>query len=314
MKLIFYYDINGAGNPYFRFIYNGIFEKFKVKFPEIECVHQQPDYEKLGHCPSCPGGYSHFQVINPDNNKSILMSFWDRGMDLLNKDLGWGEYDIVQYIGGLGMNINSEQIKEQYGIDHTRFQYPLGVPNSYEYVRDNYTPYNPEEKIRKAVFIGAVYGIRAELEKYLKDHPLIDWFDQNAGYHGEKYYDKLKEYRLVISLNGHGELCLRDLEAMGLGIPVIRTLTHTQFYNPIIPNYHYIPAGPACDIACFVYNNTTPEALALEHIKAIEENIDNHQKLINLSKRGRDYFKYYADPAYIINLYFDLIKTNELGI
>jgi len=314
MDLIFYYDLNGAGNPYFRFIYNTIFERFKVKFPHINCIQEQPNYEVLGHCPSCPGGYSHFQIINPLNKKSILMSFWDRGMDLLNKDLGWGEYDIVQYIGGLGMNITSKEIKEQYGINHTRFQYPLGVPNSYEYVRDNYIPYNPEEKIRKAVFIGAVYGIRAELEKYLKDHPLIDWYDQNAGYSRESYYDKIKEYRLAISLNGHGELCLRDLEAMGLGIPPVRTLTHTQFYNPIIPDYHYIASGPACDNACFTYHNIGVKELAEHYINAIENNIDNFDKLINISNRGREYFKMYVNPSYIVDLYFNLIKLDELDI
>jgi hypothetical protein len=313
MNLSFYFDEAGASNPYFKYIYNTLFIKFKEKYPEHNITHNQPDYRNMEHCPSCPGGYSHFQLINTDNNKSIVMSFWDRGMDILNPVLGWDKYDIVQYIGGLGMTLSSEEIKEKYGIHHDRYQYPLGVPNSYDYINEFSIPYNAENKIRKAVFIGSVYGTRTEIISHMDKHPLIEIFSQDKGYTSRLYFEKLKDYRMSMSFNGNGELCLRDLESMGLGIPLVRTGTHTQFSNPIIPDYHYIKTGPACDNACFTYFNSNPKEIAEQFIDAIEKNIDDYDRLNNLSQRGLDYFKAFCNPDYIIDLYFKLIKLDKIN-
>ena len=61
------------------------------------------------------------------------MSFWDRGMDVFFEGLGWEDFEMVQYIGGIGMYLSSEEIYKTYGVYHSPFQYPLGTDNAYEY-------------------------------------------------------------------------------------------------------------------------------------------------------------------------------------
>jgi hypothetical protein len=308
MNLTFLFDWEAAGNPYFKYIYHSIFNNFKELYPQHSVKHSQP----LGYYQSGPGGMSNFQIINDDNNKTIVMSFWDRGMDVFQMGLGWEQYNIVQYIGGLGLNLNSKQIKEIYNINHVPYQYPLGVPKSYDYVDEFRTDYDPTKKIRKAVFIGAVYGIRKKLEVFFKNHPLIDWFDSNAGIGGRDYYEKLKNYRIALSLNGNGEFCLRDLEAMGLRIPVVRSELLTPFYIPLVPDYHYIKASEPCKDACYIYANISVKDLAEQFIHQIEKNIDNFDTLNYIASNGYDYFDNYSRPDYIINLFFKLANFNSL--
>jgi len=314
MDLIVYYDKAAAGNPYFKYIYESLYNRLQSTYPEHNFILEHPDYKQIGNCNSCPGGVSNFQIINPINNKTILMSFWDRGMDALSGALGWEKYNIVQYIGGLGMFKNSQQIKEEYGIEHNNYQYPLGVPNSYNYIDELWTPYNPAKKIRKAVFIGSVYGIRVELEKLFKNHPLIEWIDSSHNYTGREYFNKLKDYRISLSINGNGELALRDFESMGLNIPVFRSEMITQFHHPLIPNIHYKKSTESCDRAWFAYSNIDIKDLANQFIYSIEKNIDNYDELKYIADNGNMYFQNYCKPNYIIELFFKLLKIDELKI
>lgn len=309
MNLTFFFDKGAAGNPYFQYIYNTIFETFSIKFPEHNIKHLQPEsmYQ------SSPGGMSNFQITNDDNDKTILMSFWDRGMDAFMTNIGWEKYKIVQYIGGLGMTLNSQQIKELYNINHYNFQYPLGVPNSYDYIDQIKSEYNPENKKRKAIFIGAMYGTRIPLTEILSKHELFEVLDNSHGYTGLEYFKKINEYRVSLSFNGNGEFCLRDLESMGLGIPCLRSELKTQFYNPLISDYHYIRGGRPCSQAWFTYQDSKIEDVAEEYIQALENIIDDFDKLKNISKNSIQYFDMYCKPDYIIDLFYKLVKIDELN-
>jgi hypothetical protein len=308
MNLTFLFDKNGAGNPYFKDIYNTIFETFSIKIPGHNIKHLQPE----GMYQSAPGGMSNFQIINDDNNKTILMSFWDRGMDAFQSNIGWEKYEIAQYIGGLGMTLNSEKIKETYGIEHHNFQYPLGVPNSYEYIDQVKSEYNPEDKIPKAIFIGAMYGTRIPLTEILSKHPLFEIMNNSSGYQGLEYFKKINEYRVSLSFNGNGEFCLRDLESMGLGIPCLRSELKTEFYNPLIQDYHYIRGGRPCSQAWFTYSDSKIEDVAQEYIESLEKVINDYDTLKKISKNSSGYFNMYCKPSYIIELFYKLINLDAI--
>lgn len=312
MNLKFYFDSNGANNPYFKEIYHGIFNKFKLEYPEYNIHHEQPDYEKIGISWGSPGGMSNFQIINENNNKTILVSFWDRGMELFLPGIGWEKYKVVQYIGGLGMSKTSEEIKKDYNVEHSPYQYPLGVENSYDYADELRTEYNPEKKIRKAIFIGSVYGTRKELYSFLKNHPLIEIYSNEAGYHKKSYFNKLKDYRISLSFNGHGEFSLRDLESMALNIPVVRSKLLTQFYNKLIPDYHYISATEPCEEACYLYRNIKIKDLSDQIVHCIENSIDNFDKLKTIADNGYNYFNSYSRTNYMIDLFFKIVKLDLL--
>ena len=68
-KLIAFFDENGVGNPSFKYIYNGLYDKLKTKY-NIE--HKQSDQKS---CFSCPGGGSNFQVYNSKNKKNHINVF-----------------------------------------------------------------------------------------------------------------------------------------------------------------------------------------------------------------------------------------------
>ena len=312
MNLIFYFDGNGGGNPYFKQIYTSIYDRFKILYPEHSSTHLQPDYEKLEYCPACPGNVSSLLIINQSNQKTILMSFMDRGMDIFTNGLGWNKYKIEQFIGGLGINISPEIMFDRYGIKRIPYQYPLGVPNSYPDIEEVVFPYIPENKIKKAVFIGMLYGTREIICKKLKKHPLFEIFDSDQGYVKKEYYKKMSEYIMSLSFNGNGELCLRDFEIMGINVPLVRSELITQLYNPIFPGTHYLRGSDPCDSAWYVYLNKNINDIIDQFVSTVEANITEYEKLKNISENGNKYFNQYCYPEYIIDLFFKLIDINKI--
>lgn len=311
MELTCLFDKNGVGNPYFKLIYETVFKKLKEHYPSYDFFHEQPNYEN-GHYFSNPGGGSNFQIINKKNNNSILLSFWDRGMDPLKPGLGWEKYNILQYIGGLSMTMSSEEIKEKHSINHIPFQYPLGTHNAYEYIEEHKTDYEYDRRIKKAVFIGAIYQDRKDIVEYIKKHPYVEIIENNRGFTGREYFKEIAKYRLAISFNGNGEFCLRDLECMGLNMPTVRSELKTRFYNDLRPNFHYLRASESCPHAWFTYAGINKKAIADQFIDCIEKNIDDFEMLSFVAKNGRHYFDNYSRPEYICDLFIKLAKIDEL--
>lgn len=305
MNLICYFDERAGGNPAFIQLFKSLYDGLITNYPEHTFTHHpaRPNDDFLPYI-------SNFIIINPDNNRTILMSLWDRGMDVLYDRSIWPKYPIVQYIGGIGMHMNSEQIRQTFGIDHIPYQYPLGVPNAYEYINELKSDYDPQKKLRKAVFMGSLYGMRQRLKEMTAEHPLIDVFGNNDPYHGKEYFKKLNEYKIAISINGNGEICMRDFEAMGMKIPVVRSELITQFYNPLTPGVHYIRATDPVDEA--INMNCDYDKICREFITTVENVIDNDELLQRISERGSQYFRNYCGVDYMTKLYFDIINVKKL--
>ena len=66
----------------------------------------------------------------------------------------------------------------------------------------------------------------------LKDIEHIGSFDN--------YCSDAITYKMGLSLGGKGDLCYRDIEYLGLGIPFIRFKYNSTLSQPLLPNYHYI--------------------------------------------------------------------------
>lgn len=308
LELNILFDWEAAGNPFFFRIYHDIYNTLRFQ-KHLKVQHVQPDYSD-GVCMSCPGGKSNFQIINPKNNKTILMSFWDRGMDVFLLGLGWEDYNIVQYIGGLGMRMSSEEIFHYHGIKHQPFQYPLGVKDA-DLMIDNSLKKEFRRK-PKAVFIGQRYGTREEMMDTFRKTDFIDVFEPVDGFVGQAYFDKLSEYSIVISLNGNGEFCMRDLEGFGLGIPVVRSELMTQFHNKLVPGVHYIKGSEPCADAWHTYPGLSIKEVTDSFISVIDSNLKDPIKLRGIGSMGQIYYRNFANPAYISNLFIDLIDLNEL--
>jgi hypothetical protein len=51
---------------------------------------------------------------------------------------------------------------------------------------------------------------------------------------------ELSSHQIALSLAGAGEFCHRDIEALGVGVCLLRPALTQQFDSPLIPNVHYI--------------------------------------------------------------------------
>lgn len=312
MNLTLYFDFNAAGNPYFFQIYHGIAERFAKEYPQHQIKCEQPNYEILGHSPGGPGGYSNFQIINQKNNKTIVVSFWDKGMDLFLPGMGWEKYEIIQYLGGLSISMTPEEIYNKYNIRHQPFQYSLGNRNSLENVAEVRVDYKPEEKIKKAIFIGSMYTEhRMKFREILSKHPLFEILDGSSGYYHKSYYEKINQYRVALCLNAHAETSIRETELLGLGVPMLRSELVTQFHNPYIPDYHYIRGSEKSTDAACAYPSLKVEDIADQYICALENKIDDFDFLKSISANSLKYYQYCL-PGYIINLFFQLARIKDL--
>jgi hypothetical protein len=75
----------------------------------------------------------------------------------------------------------------------------------------------------------------------------------------EQYLQESFQFKLAFSIGGGGgalcgDLCFRDIEMFGLGIPLMRPTLITQASDPLIPNFHYIAVDAEFD-AEYRYKN-----------------------------------------------------------
>ena len=56
----------------------------------------------------------------------------------------------------------------------------------------------------------------------------------------KKYYYEMSSHKVVLSLPGGGQNCHREIEAFGIGTPVIMPEQRNEYATPLVPNVHYI--------------------------------------------------------------------------
>jgi len=315
MNLIFEYPFGGGGNQGFGYVFNGIYNSFKTHYPDVNTLNIDIIDPNNPHCEHPGGrcGVSTMKIINTANNKTTVLSFWDRTIDIFYaKGLGWEDFNIVHVIGGLGVPESSELIMTSTGIKFTPFLYPLEFLSSYNYIQQFRKPYNVHEKIKKACFIGWVYESRKYIADILETHPLFDIYDTNAGLRGENYYEKMNQYALTLSFNGNGELCLRDVESMGLGIPIIRSEMITPFYKGILPGVNYIRGSEPSTNAFMVYPGYTFKQIAQQFISTVENAINDEALLNSISKNNIEYYDKYLLPDKIVDEFFNVFDLEIL--
>lgn len=316
MHLVFEYPFDGGGNQGFAYIFNRIYEDMALHHSDQVFARSKVNVVDPNNPCQHPGGrcgISTIKITNKDNGKTTVLGFWDRTMDIVNsKGLGWEDMNVVHIIGGLGVFMSPEDIQNHYGIKFSPFLYPLEFLSSYKYIEKYRTPYNPQEKIRKACFIGWVYDSRKQVTDILQQHPLFEIIDTSAGLRGESYYKEMSKYALTLSLNGNGEWCLRDVESMGLGIPTVRAEMKTPFYKGLHPGINYIKGMETSANAHIVFPGVTFEEVAQNYIKAVEDSIYNDELLMSISQNNIDYYDKYLLPNKIVDEFFNVFDLELL--
>lgn len=225
-------------------------------------IANDQSYEKYGY----GGIYScmSMSIINPHNNKYILISFFDNWRYHFMKHMGWNPENMIGFFYAGGFNFFEYFSFKLHNRNNHDTAFPVNIQNVYSPIF--YSPYfdccyekindifnmtiNNNNKIQKLFFIGYMWDFRKHMTSILEtksDILIVDKNQNNQNLSYEQYLLEMSKYVCGISLPGGTEICNRDIESFAIGIPVIRPLITTQYTDPIIPNYHYINCYHACD-------------------------------------------------------------------
>lgn len=301
-------------NHGFNYVYDHVTVKLQEKYPNFSIERfDSSDYTTPeGVMVYSYGGGSNLSIVNLDTKKCIILSFADIAQYCM-RGHGYDDFEIVEVYGGLSWNDSEftvQEISDKWQIRYVPFQYPLPYDDFEQYVETHRTPYNPSSKIRKAIFLGMRHPERGHILDHLKNHPLFEIPDYYYPRH--EYWSEMSKYAMIISLNGNGEFCVRDVEGYGLGIPTIRSELKAQLrYHPLIPNVHYIRGSEPSTTSRLAYKSSYKE-VAEQFIHTVETTIHNDEFLMNISNTALQYYENYCKFEYITNLFVELFDPEML--
>lgn len=304
-------------NHGFNFVYKDVTRLLKEKYPNVSI--ETYDCEDIANlvqpCAYCGG--SNMSIVNLDTKKCAILSFADMAQIHVFAGHGFDDFKIMEVYGGLAWGESQatpQEISDAWKIRYVPFQYPLPYDDFEEYISKNRTPYDPSTKIRKAVFLGMYHPERVHVLEHLKNHPL---FEIPNNYHPRhEYWSEMSKYAMILSLNGNGEFCVRDIEGYGLGIPTVRSELKAQLrYHPLIPNVHYIKGSEPSKSSRMSYRDgsmASYKEIAEQFIHTVETTMYNDELLTNISNNALQYYENYCKFEYISKLFVDLFEPEIL--
>ena len=112
------------------------------------------------------------------------------------------------------------------------------------------------------------------------------------------YLKDMKAYKIALSLPGRGFFCLREIEAFGVGIPVLMPIQRNSFYNDIVPNKHYIAVdGYFNNMPMWVDFETIGFREFVAYKKEASNLCDNIKKRFDDVIYDEDFLQYISDNA-----------------
>jgi hypothetical protein len=237
-----------------------------------------------------PSGSSspHVMTIkNIENGKYIIVSYWDRAIELTWKANGWNVENMVELITSSGVHVN---------MDFIPFSY---VCYLYEFQKDAENKKVDFEKktIDRLLFRGHLYGDRKEMSLYKPEY-FSDFKKSN-----DEYFDELNNSKICLSLDGAGEICNRDMEILSVGSVLLRPKLNQKFYNELIPNYHYISVDKV--------NNPKKQIDLM--IDKYEEIKNDNEFLKFISNNGNQWFKKNGTMESNVEILKKIININKLN-
>ena len=193
---------------------------------------------------------AHMMTIkNPENNKYIVTSFWDKNIILFNKHI-WDIDNCVQVITSSGLNRQEFENNKTHRDPHmvypdfdyiyTPFTYNVYSLRVARLIEEVFSNRSYDNLKNETVFRGYLYMERKFLNDVFTNNEQIKVLDRIEDV---DYLIEQTNNICALSLNGAGEICNRDIELFGIGMPVMRLDLNVEFQNKLIPDYHYISLG-----------------------------------------------------------------------
>jgi hypothetical protein len=106
------------------------------------------------------------------------------------------------------------------------------------------------------------------------------------------YINEAVQHRIVFGLGGGGgvncgDICFRDIEMFGIGVPVLRPTYQIEFYNKLIPDYHYISIDIDIDENYKYISNEKNAKIIYDKYKHV---IDNRDFLNFISLNAKQWY------------------------
>ena len=273
--------------PHSSWSINHVFKHFHDYCLEIgiECEYLNYRYY-IDNNPS--GIYSphNMRIINEENGKYIVVSYWDKANDMTHEGNGWDHKNCVDFITSSGVKNNME---------YTPFSYlPYLTYFSENYLKAK--PFSLKEN-NELIFRGFLYGQRLDLANLNKIKICNDKIQPETA-----YYEDLTNNKMGLSLNGAGEICNRDLEILSARSVLFRPILNVQFHNKLIVDYHYIG---------FEYDSN-PEIQMDIILKKYNEIKDNESYLEFIAENGYNWYKENGTINANVNVLKKIINFDKL--
>lgn len=188
------------------------------------------DFEYLNydhHLDGNPSGIfspHNMRIINEENGKYIVVSYWDKAIEMTWSGNGWDNENCVGFITSSGADDTMNYIPFSY-LPYQKF---------FSEYYTNAKPFEQKEK-NELSFRGFLYGQRLALSEL----NMISITNEKI-YPEQRYYEDLTNNKICLSLNGAGEICNRDMEILSSGSVLFRPILKQKFHNKLIPGVHYV--------------------------------------------------------------------------
>lgn len=109
----------------------------------------------------------------------------------------------------------------------------------------------------------------------------------------EHYLQESVQFELALSIGGGGgalcgDLCFRDIEMFGIGIPLMRPTLMVETSDPLIPDFHYVAVDAAYDAE---YRYANPDDLSKRIAARYHEVIGNKEFLEFVKNNAKNWYE-----------------------
>lgn len=298
--------IIGGYEFYVTSFFNQLKNKLNESYPEHRFdIEIDPSYEQYGQ-----GGIfscMSLSIINPENNEYILISFFDNYKYHFMKHLGWNPKKMKQFFYCGGFNFLDYFKYSENPTNNPDLEFPEDIESvyqsffygpyfncCYDEMTELYSNRKNITKTNSLFFRGWMWDFRKQMVEGI-NNPDIVIIDKNINNQNLNYLEYLKElttYTACLSLPGGTEVCNRDIECFGIGVPVIRPLLQVNYPDPLIPNYHYINCYHYCDYS----DGGNPNYISNEDFKRnliyTWNSVKNNKQYLDfISRNAREWFE-----------------------
>lgn len=156
----------------------------------------------------------------------------------------------------------------------------------------------------KLHFRGSIYPRLRDVVSILQQNHSTNVYIGSGRLNFDDYIQEVASFKMTLSMGMspyNSDLCFRDIEMFGIGIPVIRPKLHVELADALIPDVHYI----SCDVELDPYTLwvVNPYDATEKIYEKYQTVIDNSEFLDYISNNAREwYLRNVAEPYPAKNL------------